>query len=211
MYSRKHYLKVLEEAKNELKGMDIEERARVCGFEYRQAEGGSAQLEFESLGTKYKVDCSSWDITAVDTGRVMPLQFRILTLHLLGQAEDIMLVEEDLKPLKAFPGLEMYEQVIRRRSDEILIRRFGERPEVLFNVIEELNGERVELGDAGGRFFPFPKMPVVVVVYEAEPGLPAEANVFFDSTAGRLFHMEDLVVTAELLSHKLANVAMKYM
>ncbi len=210
MYSRKHYMKVLEEAKGELAGVDARERALVCGFDYVAGTGDGAALEFDSLGTRFSVDCDTWDIKNMLTGRDMPLQFRILTLHLLWQAKDVE-PTGDIMPLKAFRGLEMYEQVIRRRSDNILIRRFGDRSALLIKTVEELKGEKVDMGDAGGRFWPFPKMPVLAVVYEAEPGLPAEANMLFDSTADRLFHIEDLVVTAELLAHKLVNVALKYM
>jgi len=62
-------------------------------------------------------------------------------------------------------------------------------------------------GDAAARLFPLPRLPIVIVINKSEEGLPAAANLMYDRSATDLLPLEDLVVLAELVSHKLSNVA----
>ena len=204
-YSRKHYLAVLEESKKELEGTDAAEKARLCGFEFEETEEGP-RMFFISLGVQYEIDPVTWEIRRVAGGRVMPLQMRIVTLHYIKRAAGVPLKGE-LIPLTKFPELMNYGPVIRRRSENILSRCFADNPELFFPALEKLGGERINMGDAAGRFHQLPLLPVVVVVHESEPGLPGEAIVMMDASAPEMMHLEDLVVLAELLSHKLASVA----
>jgi len=206
-YSREHYLKVLEEARVDLEGVDFRKRAGVCGFDYRESDGG-AQLNFVSLGVDYTIDLEKLDIMSED-GRVMPLQMRIVVLHFLKRENPVALTGE-LMPLTRFPELVNYAPVIRRRSEEILERRFADRPDLLPPAVEKLGGQVLDMADASGRLLPLPQLPVTFTVYESEPGLPGEATVMFDESAPKMLHLEDLVVIAELLSHKLVNVALKF-
>lgn len=204
MYSRKHYLKVFEEAKESMGAVDAAERAAACGFRHG-ADGAS--LEFSAMGRDFTIDTRSWDMRSPD-GRPMPLQHRILALHYIKNVPSSWPAGE-LSALKKLPGLEMYGPVVARRSEDILVKSFGDEPELLYPVMEELGGEKIDMGDAAARFAVLPKMPMTVVIHGAEPGLPAEALVMIDTSAGKILHLEDLVVMAELLSHKMANVALR--
>lgn len=204
MYSRKHYLKVFEEAKLEMPQIEAAERAKACGFELLD---DGATLTMSSLNRTFYIDSRTWEMK-MQGGRPMPLQLRILTMHYIKKAPGVWRVGE-LSPLRKLPGLEMYGPVVSRRSEDILVKSFGEEPELLFDVMKKVGGEKVDMGDAGGRFIVLPKMPMTVMIHGAEPGLPAEASVMMDSRSGDVLHLEDLVVMAELLSHKLVNVALE--
>lgn len=185
--------------------IDAAERAEACGFEI--SEDGKT-LYMNSLGRKYSIDPANWDMR-MPGGRPMPLQVRILTMHYIKNAPKVWRTGE-LSPLRKLPGLEMYGPVVSRRSENILVKAFGDEPETLFDVLEKVGGEKVDMGDAGAKFIVLPKMPMTIMIHGAEPGLPAEASVMMDSRSGDVLHLEDLVVMAEILSHKLANLALEH-
>jgi hypothetical protein len=202
MYSRKHYLSVLKEAEDSLAQLDLM-RARACGFGVRKVEGGGEGFTFECLGKLYTISADAREVRSAD-GRPMPLIMRVVVLHYLLRGGAAGFAGE-YAPLKDMPGLELYACVIQRRSEDVLARAFGPAPELLKPAAARLGGLPVSMGDAAARLFPLPKIPMVVFVNGPLEEIPANAGTLFDRSAPELLPLEDLVVLAEIVSHKLVN------
>lgn len=205
MYSRKHYLGVLGEAKKQLAGADMSARASACGYAVRKNTTGGVEIEVEYLGKHFRLDPAGLDAVS-GGGRPMPLLMRIVVLHYLNGSGQPPLTGE-LVPLKKITELESYGPTIRWRTEDILVRAFGARPALLRETSERLGGAAVEIGDAGARLFPLPRVPMVISVNGEEEGIPADATVFYDKSITSVLPLEDAVVLAEIVSHKLANAA----
>jgi hypothetical protein len=205
MYSRKHYLELLEDAGKQLCGSDIEARAAACGFQVRENPVSGKEIIIDYFNRRFRsaiIDI----VPADDGGRPMPLQIRIIALHYLISAGTHPVTGEFI-PLKKIPGLENYGGVIKRRSEDVLVRAFGDKPALLKETVVRLGGAPVDIGDAAGRLFPLPRIPILAVFSSAEENIPAYATLMFDRSATSLLPLEDLVVLAEIVSHKLSNVS----
>jgi hypothetical protein len=204
MYSRKHYLEVLKEAEEKLALTELESCARICGFQLKETERG-VEIIFDHYGKEYRIKERGKRIESVD-GREMPLIMRVIALHHLIEAKPAP-ITGGLAPIRSFPGLESYEATIRRRTEELLSRAFGNAPERLAAVARKLGGAAVGMGDAAARVYPLPRLPIVIVINKAGGGLPAAAGLLYDRSAPELLPLEDLVALAELVSRKIVNIA----
>ncbi|MFC1988610.1 DUF3786 domain-containing protein [Chloroflexota bacterium] len=65
---------------------------------------------------------------------------------------------------------------------DMIINKYGQDTEKLIQKGIELGGESLDFADAAVRLFPFPKVPVVVLVWGQDDEFPARADILFDST-----------------------------
>ncbi len=203
MYSRKHYLEVLENARESLKGENLVERASACGFGERKKPGGGHTFIFDSLGSKYELDAEAFEIKNL-RGGVMPLIMRGVALHHLLHARRAP-ITGDFIPLRELPGLEPYSPVITRRIIAPLDLAFGDAPSLLDSAAAALGGaSRVNPSGAAAVLFPFPMLPVFISVSAQTCGVPSSATVLFDASAPLFLPLEDIVVLAELTARKIA-------
>ncbi|MFA6449955.1 MAG: DUF3786 domain-containing protein [bacterium] len=163
------------------------------------------EIKFYNFGCEYKIIDGGKRIVN-GNGREMPLLMRVITMHHLIEAKPTPITGA-LAPIRSFPGLESYEATIRRRTEEILLRAFGNSPELLMASAERLGGVAVKMGDSAARIYPLPRLPIVIVINKSGEGLPAGAALLYDRSASELLPLEDIVVLAELVSRKIVNIA----
>jgi hypothetical protein len=105
---------------------------------------------------------------------------------------------------KTFPGGCAYESALNKRALEPIADYFGKNPADLCKAAELLGGKRLGYGDASVQIEPFKGIPLVFTVWAAEDYL-ASATVLFDESANSYLPVEDLAVTAEVTSARLAE------
>jgi hypothetical protein len=108
---------------------------------------------------------------------------------------------------REFDGGMFYYSAFESRSIARIIETFGSNVELLRKAAERLGGEQVAMGDVAVRFDVFPKVPIIVVVWQGDAELSPSANILFDSSAGTIFSTEDLTVVAGLVAGKLVKQA----
>jgi len=77
-----------------------------------------------------------------------------------------------------------------------LVRRYGNDARGFLHRGCELGGEQLDFGDASLRLFPFPRVPVVVLLWTRDEEFPARADLLFDSTCSIHLPMDILWATA---------------
>ena len=60
--------------------------------------------------------------------------------------------------------------------------RYGNDFESFYRRGMELAGQQLDYGDASLRLFPFPRVPVTLILWREDQEFPARADMFFDST-----------------------------
>ena len=77
-----------------------------------------------------------------------------------------------------------------------IVRRYGNDAPGFLRKGFELGGEQLDFGDASLRLFPFPRVPVVLLLWTEDEEYPARADLLFDSTCSGHLPMDILWATA---------------
>lgn len=148
-------------------------------------------FEVAFLDARYLVDPQGERIEELgpEPGRCPGEAFQILLIRYLvssgaGEPADELVSEKEL------PGGATFFQGPHALLVEPVIQRFGADPPGFVACGLALGGECVELGDAAVRFWPFPKIPVTYVLWQADDEFPASVSVLFDRSISRWFELD---------------------
>lgn len=70
-----------------------------------------------------------------------------------------------------------------KRNMEAVEKLFGGDPQLLYRAARPFNYTTVEIGDAGIKVYALPRVPVVLVIWAGEEGIPPSSEILFDKTA----------------------------
>ena len=80
-----------------------------------------------------------------------------------------------------------------------LVEKYSSNVESLIKIGISLGGEQMNLGDAAVRLFPFPRVPVALLIWKHDEEFPARADILFDSTCSE--HLPtDIVWSTAMMS-----------
>jgi hypothetical protein len=88
-----------------------------------------------------------------------------------------------------------------------LTKYFGNRDELFLKAGKKLDAKKLCLGDMSLQFNIFPNVPVVLVLWLADEEFEAQANIFFDSSASKEIHIEDLASLCSKAADELIRCA----
>ncbi|MGB9861297.1 MAG: DUF3786 domain-containing protein [Candidatus Bipolaricaulaceae bacterium] len=186
---RQSLLPRISEAKNILTHLPLAELARRSGAIAK--EGG---LELEFLGKKYFL---SQDLTFFDPqGKPAPEEVQAILFDYLVNADGTRPSGEWVG-FGDLPHGSFYQQAFQSYSGDELVRRLS--LPAFRRAAEAAGGIPLPLGDAGYAFPVLPLLPLAVVWWEGEEGLPPKAVVLFDARASRLLPAEGLAIVGRLL------------
>jgi hypothetical protein len=119
-------------------------------------------------------------------------------LWYLINAKDIPLSGELIKPVNLKGG-----QLFFRGTHELPLKRVAEQ--YTDNITQflargkQLHGEPLKYGDASVRLLPFPRIPIIVILWRADEEFPARADLLLDSTCE--LHMPlDIIWSTAMMS-----------
>jgi hypothetical protein len=120
---------------------------------------------------------------------------RLPSLWYLIDAKDTSLSGELINPRQVGGGL-----IFDRGSHVLPLDKILERYSYDVNEFirrgTTLGGEQLDHGDASIRLFPFPKVPVVLIVWNEDSEFPARADILFDSTCTQHLSTDMIWATA---------------
>jgi len=119
----------------------------------------------------------------------------LATLWYLIQAKDIELSGNLVKPGEVGGGL-IFTQGSYVLPLDRLKKRYGNSVEEFVEKGMSLAGETLEYGDAAIKLFPFPRVPVVLLIWKKDEEFPARADILFDSTCAEHLPTDILWSTA---------------
>lgn len=206
------YWRVYREALDALRGRDLRERAAAAGY---AADAETIRAPF--LGVPFTFSISRFELeiegrpAATDPGAADPgaadadLPPRILVLHYLERASGAPLSGK-LVGFDQLAGGRFYGSAFRKRTETPLARIFAPAPARLAEVAASLGGAPADHGDASAILWPFPRVPMTLIVWTGDEELPPNAKVLFDDTAESYLSTEDIAVLGDLVIRRVKEL-----
>jgi len=177
-----------------LKAMDPKQVAEQSAAEWHEGEGGG-HLEITFLNQRYRVLLPDAAIRA-ESGEDPPLVRKVLILHYLIQAQGKELARRWVD-FRSLPGGVVYYPVFRGRVIARLVRMFGQRPQELIAAAAPLGGRAIAMADWAVEIPAFPRVPVVLALWEASDEFAPEGAVMYDDALPAYLQTEDAIIVCE--------------
>lgn len=174
----------------------------------------NAAVEYSAISRKYvvpffkkpyTVDVASGEVCDQATGRRCALGTGMLILHYLAFAQD---VEPSGKwiTLKEVPnGGMVFYPAFKKEVLDALVNTFQYDLAAFDRAAAELGGEKLNMGHSAAVFQAFPKVPLAVLMWEADEEFGGNANFLFDSTVEYFSPVETIICFGYYLGHKLVR------
>jgi len=189
-------------AQKHLKGMDPRGVAERSAAELSTGDEGE-YLEVTFLNQRYRVFLPNGEVGG-ESGEEPPLVRRVLILRYLIQAQGQELARRWVD-FRSLPGGVVYYPVFRGRVISRLVRMFGERPQDLIQAAAPLGGRPIEMADWAVEIPAFPRVPVVLALWEASEEFGPEGTVMYDDALPAYLETEDAIVVCEEIFGALKN------
>ncbi len=184
----------LASAQNQLRAMDPKQVAEQSASQWSKGEEGE-YLEVTHLNQRYRVFLP--DAKIIDSaGGEPPLVKRVLILHYLIQAKGKELAGRWVD-FHSLPGGLAYYPVFRGRVIARLVRMFGQRPQTLIAAAAPLGGRQIAIADWAVEIPAFPRVPVVLALWEASEEFAPEGTIMYDDALPSYLETEDIIIVCE--------------
>jgi hypothetical protein len=107
--------------------------------------------------------------------------FDLAALWYLGRAKNIPPSGRMISPA-SLSGGEIFQRGTHVLPLDQISARYGSDFEGFFKRGMALGGQQMDYGDASLRLFPFPRVPVTMILWGADEEFSARADMFFDAT-----------------------------
>jgi len=193
------YINARKLAVEKLSPESFEKIAQRSGFE--PSDGPSLHIPF--LDRTYQVSYPHFEFKdQADNQKEIPLQEQVLILHYLMAAETPDLTGQWVS-YREIPGASFYFGAFVKRAVDPLKKVFGQNISGFSRAAEKLGARIIENGDAGFEFRVLPAVPLQLILWEGDDEFPAEANILFDETIGRILSPEDVAWLAGMVVYRL--------
>jgi len=121
------------------------------------------------------------------------------TVEDVGESGELIPLDRGVCPFIHEPSLRSYVDAIA----EI----FGGNPATLYSAAEPFGYVKIELGDAAVKIYTLPRVPLVLVVWSGEEGIPPKAQILLDKNSAYYLSSDAIVRcrASEMLSLMLVS------
>ena len=200
------YKAAFEKASHEIASKNPAEMAQNSGAAY---ENGQFTIQF--LNRNLTIHYPDIKISEPGADDEPPVWLQLTLLHYLINASGALpatfhcpaenLRSDEWIVYRQLPGALSAGGVFQRTVINPLAQAFGEDVEGFKQACTSLGGRYLpKSGDAAFTFLMLPRLPMAVVLYLGEEGMPPSVNVLFDATASAYLPSEDLILIGEYLS-----------
>lgn len=174
-----------------------------CGAEY---EDGVLRVRF--YDEWHEIAFPDLQVRVQSTGKVCGLNRTSMFLYYLQMADGTLSAGKWVA-FRDLPGGMFYHQAYQGYSGDRLAKAIDNRIGVFERAARNLNGMRLELGDAAFAFDALPRVRVAAVYYAGDEDFPATANVLFDQSASHYLPTDALAGVGSALVDRLTGTASK--
>jgi hypothetical protein len=197
---QKNYQQAFELAGVSLRKVDLEERARKSGAQYRK-DDGKAIITLPFFSDVYEIGFPEMEFHC-PTQRTISLVVRVLLLHYVIRADGNPPTNRWVG-YKDLPGGLLYAGVFARRVTDRLARRFGYSAKEFQEIGSRVGGEPAGVGDTSFTLRALPSVPLQYVLWEGDEEFPASLQLLFDASVVHYLSLEDIVVLGQMAAGRL--------
>jgi len=155
-----------------------------------------AGVTFDLNASRYRLRCFAEDLyisltdktflRASPPGKYLITELgepsRLSILRYLAHAKDLPLSGNLVKP-SDLPGRNFFSKGTHVLPIDKITKRFENDFDEFMNLGKTLGGSQLEYGDVSLRLLPFPRIPVVIILWAADEEFPSKSSLLFDSTS----------------------------
>lgn len=172
------------------------------------AEFANGVFRIKFYGEPYLISFPDFDVRREATGQVCGLNRTAMFLYYLKTADGAPLAGKWIA-FRDLPGGMFYHQAYQGYSGDRLAKAIDNRIGVFERAAKNLNGIKLDLGDAAFAFDALPRVKVAAVYYAADEDFPASANVLFDESASHYLPTDALAGVGSALVDRLTGAESK--
>ena len=168
------------------------------------SESNTCSIKF--LSDAYDIDAAKREVFSVSCNVPAKDHLTILILHYLIKKLELKVLPAPAGEWISFKELEGgagYYPTFKKRTIDVVMRKYGFTPEALLDLTERFGAKRVQVGDLGIAIEPFENVPVLITLWKGDDEFGPEANIHFDKTISQILCTEDTVVMTEFLVHSI--------
>ena len=160
------------------------------------------------LNSEYIVNLSEKQVLLAEHSSEAEFSEELCILAYLINSQDLP-VAGKLTPAQALPGGQFFFRGPHKLATEKLEEVFGQRPERLYDVMDEFGAKRCKFGDACIELYVLPRIPLTIVIWQGDEEFGARASILFDETAAAQLPLDALWAAANLAIKALVKAAAK--
>lgn len=188
-----------------LADLQAKDPMKVCANAVADYSADSGQYCVPFFERPFIADIKNGEVYEKSTGIRCDPFTGILILHYLTYAQDITPSGQWIT-LKEIPyGGAIFYPAFKKEVLDALVNTFQYDLAAFDRAAAALNGKKLSMGDSGAVFATFPKIPLAVVMWQADEELSGSANFLFDSTIEYFSPMETIIGFGYYLGHKLVG------
>lgn len=128
----------------------------------------------------------------------------ILLLHyLIRKLQGLPQIKGEWISFKQLPGGQGYFPTFKKRVIDIILQKYGSRPEDLLKLAERLGAKKAQLAEISIVLEVLEQVPLLINFWRGDDEFGPGANILFDQGISEIFCTEDIVVLAEVLAHSI--------
>lgn len=128
----------------------------------------------------------------------------LLILHyLLKKLQGLPELENNWISFRELAGGEIYYPVFRKRVLERVLKKYGQQPKWLSQVLDKLPSKKIHLADAALVVYAFQRVPILIAIWAGDEEFAPEVEMLFDSSICKMFSTEEIVILAEFVAKML--------
>jgi hypothetical protein len=189
-----------EKAWEILAGLNPAAVCREAGLSYDESTGLYAMRSFDMdfyLSPGDRAISSTAPESSILLSR-LGYFFKLSVPWYVISAKDIPLTGKLVKPVNLKGGQLFFRGTHVLPLDKLALK-YGNDIDGFMRRAGDFGGEAVDYGDAAFRFYPLPRVPIVLILWAADEEFPARADILFDSTCE--FHLPlDIIWSVAMMS-----------
>jgi hypothetical protein len=187
--------------------IDIKAKNPVTVCSHANVEYSAALRQYcvSFFGRPHIVDVESGEIFDQATGNRCAIGTRLLILHYLIYAQNVD-PSGQWVTLKEVPhGGALFYPAFKNQVLDVLVDAFQYDLDAFEQAAALLNGKQIKMGDRAAVFTALPKVPLAVLMWQADEEFGGSANILFDKTIEYFSPIETIISFGYYLGHKLVN------
>lgn len=176
----------------------------VCANAPATYDEAASTYTVRSFGIDFSLSLETKDITSTDPRSALFLErykdfFRLAILWYLTSAKNIPPTGRLIRPLDVKGGQRFFSGTHVLPLDRIEALFGGDKVGFVERGIR-FGAEIAKMGDAAVRLYPFPRVPVTIILHLQDDEYPGRVTLFFDSTVDFQLSLSDIVWSVSMLS-----------